>query len=120
MAEDGLDKKIAKTTPCKVERTATGRLLRGIVRKSESDRSTSAYDPQAEVETATISGRRTPDVRATQAPANFISCQCALLCEYAALLPWSRIENRAVDFAGCVSDEGDPRVIATLDLEFIF
>ena len=23
-------------------------------------------------------------------------------------------------FAGCVSDEGDPRVIATLDLEFIF
>ena len=45
---------------------------------------------------------------------------CALLCEYAALLPWSRIENRAVDFAGCVSDEGEPRVIAALDLEFIF
>src|ERR1700742_786456 len=44
---------------------------------------------------------------------------CALLCEYAALLPWSRIENRAVDFAGCVSDEGEPRVIAALDLEFI-
>jgi hypothetical protein len=46
-------------------------------------------------------------------------CQCALLGDCAALLPWSRIENRAVDFAGCVSDEGDPRVIATLDLEFI-
>jgi len=43
----------------------------------------------------------------------------ALLDKRAALLPWSRIENRAVDFAGCVSDEGDPRVIATLDLEFI-
>ena len=42
-----------------------------------------------------------------------------LLGERAALLPGSRIENRAVDFAGCVSDEGDPRVIAALDLEFI-
>jgi hypothetical protein len=41
------------------------------------------------------------------------------LGERAALLPWSRIENRPGDFAGCVSDEGDPRVIATLDLEFI-
>src|SRR5580704_12775543 len=44
---------------------------------------------------------------------------CPLLGERAALLPWSRIENRAVDFAGCVADEGDPRVIATLDVEFI-
>jgi hypothetical protein len=42
-----------------------------------------------------------------------------LLGERAALLPWSRIENRAVDFASCVANEGDPRVIATLDVEFI-
>ncbi len=42
-----------------------------------------------------------------------------LLGERAVLLRWSRIENRAVDFAGCVSNEGDPRMIATLDVEFI-
>ena len=42
-----------------------------------------------------------------------------LLGERAALLPWSRIENRAVDFAGCVANEGDPRIIAALDVEFI-
>src|SRR5258708_11637699 len=42
-----------------------------------------------------------------------------LLGECAALLPWSRIENRAVDFAGRVANEGDPRMIATLDVEFI-
>ena len=42
-----------------------------------------------------------------------------LLGECAALLPWSRIENRAVDFASCVANEGDPRMIATLDVEFI-
>ena len=42
-----------------------------------------------------------------------------LLDERAALLPWSRIENRAADLAGCVANEGDPRMIATLDVEFI-
>ena len=44
---------------------------------------------------------------------------CPLLGERAALLPWFRIENRAVDLAGCVPNEGDPRMIATLDVEFI-
>src|SRR6266702_4892986 len=40
--------------------------------------------------------------------------------ERAALLPWSpRIENRAVDLASCVANEGDPRMIATLDVELI-
>jgi hypothetical protein len=45
--------------------------------------------------------------------------QCALLGDCAALLPWSRIENRAVDLAGGVANEGDPRMIAALDMEFI-
>jgi hypothetical protein len=43
----------------------------------------------------------------------------SLLGERTALLPWSRIEHRAVDLAGCVANEGDPRVIAALDVEFI-
>src|SRR5206468_5922771 len=50
---------------------------------------------------------------------NRASSVCPLLGEHAALLPWSRIENRAVDFASCVASEGDPRMIATLDVEFI-
>src|SRR4051794_12941503 len=49
----------------------------------------------------------------------FIRYQCALLGERAELLPWSGIENRAVDFAGCVANESDPRMIAALDVEFI-
>jgi hypothetical protein len=44
---------------------------------------------------------------------------CPLLGERAALLPWSRIENRAIDFASCVANEGDPRMITILDVEFI-
>src|ERR1700675_494163 len=42
-----------------------------------------------------------------------------LLGERAVLLPRSRIENRAVDFASWVANEGDPRMITTLDVEFI-
>ena len=76
--------------------------------------------PLAEVETAphwAIVGH--PKCSGRASFLHFISCQCALLGERAALLPWSRIENRAVDFAGGAAREGDPRTIAALDVEFI-
>ena len=53
------------------------------------------------------------------APAIRLAAIASLFDERAALLPWSRIENRAVDLAGGVAKEGDPRVIAALDAEFI-
>src|SRR4030095_2797542 len=52
-------------------------------------------------------------------PAMSSAVSVPLLGEDAALLPWSRIENRAVDFASGVANEGDPRVIATFDVELI-
>lgn len=42
-----------------------------------------------------------------------------LLGERAALFRWSRVENRAIDFANPIASKGNPRMIAALDVEFI-
>ena len=69
--------------------------------------------------TPTLSPRRAGRGSALQRRRSSARSHHALLDERAALLPWSGIENRAVDLAGGVAREGDPRMIAALDVEFI-